>query len=210
VAVSAAKVHSLTGVLPLATFAIFHCWEANVAIGGRRAYVEAVSFGAGRFVVLGLLVLAPLVVHAGLGLHRARIEGGAGGYGSVGNRRLQLVSGVLVLAFVAVHLSHSTFAAWSGAGPAAIYDELRSTLSRPVYLGIYVAGLAAFALHLGQGLLAFAATWSFPRSPTLRRLFQVGSLALAIAVFVVGTNSLSHFASGRAVFWEAAAEEEAP
>jgi hypothetical protein len=146
--------HTALG-LALLGYAIFHAYQNYPALIHEDAWVDralttAVGFG------LGIAVLVAILAHGALGLaswirHRRQVARGetTRDWGLT----FQLVTGALVLGFVAFHVLQL----WpSGAGTHSSirepYARLWSELGHPVSLVVYVAGVSAFAFHLGHGL----------------------------------------------------------
>ena len=206
------RLQSLSGVLPLVLFVIFHVWEIGAALDGREAFASRLQgIGmASRLIVQTVVVVIPLVVHVGLGLWRARTERGAAGYGTIGNRSLQRVTGLVVLVFIGVHLSHTWLRVFGGHDASGLYELLRLELSTTPFLAIYVVGLAALSLHLGQGMIQFGHTWGLVRTPRGGRIYTLVAVVLAVFVFASFVNSLSHFATGRALVGAGGAVDEQP
>lgn len=199
------RLQSLTGVLPLLAYVVFHLGETAVAPAGRRRFAETVTGTSGSALAVGLetvLVLVPLLVHASLGVH-AMIRDRhplAESYPSDGVRKLQRLTGILVLLFLIVHLGHTWTAKLAGLDGGALYDRLMDSLGRPVFLVAYAVGVTAVAVHIAQGIGAFAVTWRLVRTAGGRRAARGVGVLVALAVWLVALNTLSHFAVGRAVF----------
>lgn len=196
------RVLSLTGVLPLGAYVLFHLVETGAAGGGRRAFADRLTGDEGGVIALVLetvLVLVPLAVHAILGLWfvaRGQSSDPAG-YGSPALRAWQRGTGVLLVAFLLFHLGDTWLAKLGGMDGSALYDHLRSTAGRPLYLVVYVVGITCLAFHLALGLGAFAVTWGIARTDGARRAARGLGALLAAAVWLVSLNTLSHFAVGQ-------------
>lgn len=199
------RLHSLTGVLPLLAYVVFHLGETASAPAGRRSFAETVTGTAGGAVAVGLetvLVIVPLFLHASLGIHatvRDRYPL-AESYPSEALRRLQRITGILVLLFLVVHLGHTWTSKVAGVDGGALYDRLMGSVGQPVFLVAYGLGVTALAVHIAQGVGAFAVTWGLVRTAGGRRAARGLGILLALAVWLVAINTLAHFAVGRAVF----------
>lgn len=149
--------HSVLG-LALLAFAIFHAYQNYPALEHEEAWVaRAVTTAIGFW--FGIAVLGAMLVHGILGVaswvrHRSQVARGevTPDWGI----RFQVVTGTLVLAFVAYHVAQL----WpSGSGAHSSirepYARLWSDLGRPVSLLVYIVGVSAFAFHLGHGLTRF-------------------------------------------------------
>ena len=198
-----ARLHSATGLVPLAGFVLIHVWQTSAAPRGRHAFDAAQLGGEGTLVSVlleALLVLLPLVAHAATGivLWRRDASGAAGPYASVGLRLVQRVTGTIVAVFLVVHVLQTWAFEVGGADAAVLYDVLRSELGRPVYAIVYVVGLTAVSFHLALGVAASAIRLGIARTPAAGRLARVLGAVLGVAVWLVSINTLSHFVVGRA------------
>ncbi|MBW2462060.1 MAG: hypothetical protein JRH11_10475 [Deltaproteobacteria bacterium] len=199
--------HSFTGVFPLSAYLLLHVYETSSAASGRAAFIDGLH---GRVLALeALLVLLPLVVHALLGLSlwarpssppSSNPAAAPSPYQSDAFRTIQRVTGVVVLAFLTLHLAHTFALGAAGLGQGAVYDGLRADLGTPLYLGTYVIGIAAMSLHLGNGLPIAARRFGLAASGPGFLRARVIAGAVALIVFVVAINSLGHFAVGASFF----------
>ncbi len=182
--------------LALAAFLLLHVWETSSAIAGREAYLARPLAAVPSWARAALL--APLVFSHLRLLGARRAADDAARYPDVGVRKLQWLAGVVVLAFLVVHLGHALVPALLG-GDVEAYERLRLDLAQPAYVGIYVVGIAAASLHFAQGLEAasgdIAARFGENRAAAARAV----GLAAGVALFAVAINTLSHFAAGRAL-----------
>ncbi|MFW5925523.1 MAG: hypothetical protein ACOCV4_05105 [Myxococcota bacterium] len=199
------RLHSITGVVPLLAFVAWHAWETAAATGGRERFVLRVTGAKGSALAVTLevgLVIVPLALHVVFGVLRLRTSGPRpGAYADRGSRVLQWGSGAVVLAFLAVHLGHTWVAKVAGLGPFGLYEALRTDLPQPLYLGVYVVGLTALCVHVGQGVGAFAATWSLAPSHGAVRVWRWAGGVAAAVLWVIVLNTVSHFATGEALLF---------
>jgi succinate dehydrogenase/fumarate reductase cytochrome b subunit len=190
--------HSALG-LALFGYAIFHAYQNYPAIEHEEAWVDralttSMSFG------LGLGILAAMLGHAGLGVaswlrHRAQVarDETTRDWGLT----FQLVTGALVAAFVTYHVVQL----WpSGSGAHSSirepYARLWTQLGHPVALVVYLAGVSAFAFHLGHGLARFT-TRAFRMLPSFVGRALGGVLGLFL--LFVFAQLVARFALGEAL-----------
>jgi succinate dehydrogenase/fumarate reductase cytochrome b subunit len=183
---------------------VLHVFEATSAIGGRHAF-EGSMLGVGdapiTLLLEGLLVLLPLLVHIVLGLHLwARPPEEPSPHATPALRTIQRGSGLVVLVFLAFHLAHTFVLELGGADAGLIYDRLRVDMGTPLYLGVYVIGTAAVALHLANGLPAAARRFGLLGSKGAARNARIAAGAFALVLFLVTVNTMSHFVVGDAFF----------
>jgi succinate dehydrogenase hydrophobic anchor subunit len=180
--------------LVLAALVVLHVVETSSAIFGREAFLSRSAALVPSWA--RALVLLPLVGHAS-SLFRTR-ELTAGRYPDAGVRKLQRLSGALLLVFLVVHLGHALVPALT-TDAAAAYERLRHDLGQPLYLVVYIVGIAATSLHLAQGMEAASSDVVLRFGERPARIVRALGVATAIAVFAVAMNTLSHFAAGRAL-----------
>jgi succinate dehydrogenase hydrophobic anchor subunit len=140
-----------------------------------------------------------------------RDRGGAdpGPYRSRGLRTVQRATGAVALIFVLAHLSHTWLVTVGGGDAALVYDILRDELGRPAWLATYVIGLTCVCVHVAQGIGAAAKTWGLVSTEAGARVLRIVGVCVALALWVVSLNTLSHFAVGRALLFGADAPAEA-
>src|SRR5262245_8288015 len=104
------KLHSLSGVVPVGGYLVFHLWENSLAIQGQERFDEMVK-GIEQMPYLAFLewglILLPLAFHAIYGVKLAlSSKPNVGSYPFGGNwmYTLQRVTGLLAFAFIAYHL----------------------------------------------------------------------------------------------------------
>ena len=208
------KVQSMTGVVPLVAYLLFHLWETSYASSGRLTFSSRVTGSGGGALSLVLevvLVLLPLLVHAGLGLWLALRDRGsaeAGSYGSRGMRNVQRVTGVVALLFVLVHVAQTWMGKLAGGDATLAYDTLRAQVGMPVYLVLYVVGITCVCFHVAQGVGAFAHAWGLAKGAGQVRALRFAGVALGVVLWVVSLNTVSHFAVGRTLLGPSSADIE--
>jgi succinate dehydrogenase / fumarate reductase, cytochrome b subunit len=187
------RLHSASGLLPLGVYLLFHAFEHWPIRAGRDALFARLSHTTSA-PLESLLVLAPLVLHAGLGVWLAGRDRDSGPYASPAFRRLQLVSGLVAAVFLVHHVS----GVWLPRvrEPFALGAAYGATLAHTGQVGgvlIYVLGTAAVCTHFGQGL-GVALTRLLPRRvrPTPARV--IGAL-LGILLWLSFMNELATYAT---------------
>jgi succinate dehydrogenase / fumarate reductase cytochrome b subunit len=192
-----ARAQSLLGLLPLAVFVVLHVARAFSAFGGRAPWIASMVDGAPGAGVALALVLA-LVLHGALGVWRwrGRAELGAA-VEARGLARVQLVTGVIVVAFVAYHV----WQLWpEAAGPhvdrGRSYDLLHDSLGSWPHLVAYVVGITALAFHLGHGISRVPFSWgAAPSRGGVLRARLVGGV-LGLALWLAALHVVGYFATG--------------
>jgi succinate dehydrogenase / fumarate reductase cytochrome b subunit len=205
------KLHSLSGVVPVGGYMVFHLWENSKALQGQERYDEMVG-EINRMPYLPVLewglILIPLFFHAFYGIYLA-LQGkpnvGAYAYSRNWMYTLQRVTGILAFAFIAFHLWELWFQKQMGKmEPDQFYSTLCAHMSStigpvPVYALAYILGIAACVFHFANGLWGFCFSWGITVS---RRTQQIAATAfglLGIFVFLLGANTAIYFATGARV-----------
>jgi succinate dehydrogenase / fumarate reductase cytochrome b subunit len=169
----AERLFSLTGVVPLGAFLVVHVVANARALRGEEAFVSTVrTFGRipALALVEALFVYLPLAVHALLGLRMivARRPMSRPRPYPRGVFFAMRVTGVLVLAFLAMHLPELRFRT-PGVRPGgpelltALTSDLSSTSHGVPWRSVlYLAAGGCVAFHFAAGLWGYLA--SLPRS----------------------------------------------
>jgi succinate dehydrogenase / fumarate reductase cytochrome b subunit len=215
------RLFSLSGLLPLGAFLVVHLAINARAVRGEAAFARAVGI-VQRIPALPLLewtvVFAPLLFHAivGLWLVVTRTPLAATSPYPPALRVAVRATGVLVLAFLAMHLPELRFCTpgsrLDGGELATLLVADLSATSRGVpWRGLaYLAGTACVSFHFAASLWGFLATTSRGRtSAKLRRWAGWGAAAGGAAMWIVFANVVVFEATGARMFG-GAPEEEAP
>lgn len=195
------RLHSLTGIIPIGAFLLFHIFENMAAIRGPEAYNEAVGKLADLlpppyFYVIEFAVIAlPIAYHGFYGTFLS-LEGrpnvGAYPYRRNYMYLLQRVSGVFALVFIIYHIASlrvrvtmmQTGAGLPGHLGYVTYSDVARHFSSNVVLGFYLLGVVASAFHLGNGLNGFCWTWGIAVGERSRKIVEWLGWALFIVLSV--------------------------
>jgi succinate dehydrogenase/fumarate reductase cytochrome b subunit len=182
----------------LAGFLVFHVLETSSAIHGRAAFVERAAAAIPAW-VRALVILAALALHVRSVLRVRREDARGRGDTDPGVERLQFGLGVVLLAFLTVHLGHALVPALR-VDASAVYERLRHDLSQPPFVGLYVVGITAACLHFAQGIEAASGELSRRFGPRAVRSARLAGFVTAVALFAVAMNTLAHFVVGQPFF----------
>jgi len=201
------KLHSLTGVVPVGGYLVFHLWENSLALQGQERFDEMVK-GIDHLPYLWLLeglILVPLAFHAIYGVVLA-LESKPNVHKYTFSRNwmytLQRVTGLIAFAFILYHLYELWFQRVSGKlAPDQFYTTLCANMSStvgpvPVVALVYIIGIAASVFHFANGLWGFCFSWGITVS---RRAQQAAATVFGIVglvVFLLGANTAIYFATG--------------
>jgi succinate dehydrogenase/fumarate reductase cytochrome b subunit (b558 family) len=175
------KLHSLSGVVPVGGFMVFHLWTNAKATQGQAPFDAAVrDISHMPFVMLvefGVILL-PLLFHTLYGVWIA-INGKPNVLKYTYSRNwmytLQRVSGLIAAVFIVLHLKDFWWPKMTGAmAPEQFYPKLCEAMSSttggvPLYAMWYVFGIAACAFHFANGLWGFCFSWGITVSRRSQR-----------------------------------------
>jgi succinate dehydrogenase/fumarate reductase cytochrome b subunit (b558 family) len=202
------KLHSLTGVVPVGGFLVFHLWENSRALQGKEQFDEMVN-GINHMPYLQVmewgLILLPLAFHALYGI-KLVLEGkpNVGSYTFTRNwmYTLQRVTGLLAFLFIGYHL----YELWGQKvigklGPDQFYTRLCEDMAYtagpvPVIALVYILGIAASVFHFANGLWGFCFSWGVTVSRRSQQLAATAFGVLGLIVFFLGANTAIYFATG--------------
>jgi succinate dehydrogenase/fumarate reductase cytochrome b subunit (b558 family) len=208
---------SLSGVLPLGAFLVVHVAANARALAGDAAFTSAAK-GLERIPALALVeivfVYVPMLVHAGIGawliVTRASL-GAPSPFGSAARLAMR-ITGVLALAFLALHLAELRFRT-PGARPAA---EALSTLlashlasmqyGLPLRAVGYLLGSAAVCFHFAAGLWGVFARTPQGQGRQARRRAVWWAGAVGGAMWLLFANVVVFHATGAPLLGGAPAE----
>ncbi len=190
------KLHSITGLVPLCAYMVFHTWEHWPARDSRDEALQRVARVSSAPVEI-VFLMAPLLVHAGLGLHLARGPDASFAYASRAFRSLQRVTGVVTALFLIWHVGW----VWcprvlDGSRANAAYAAMLDQAGPATGMALYVVGISAVCVHFGQGLGAAWIRHAPGASPRLARWVSAG---LGFSIWAAMIDLLSVFATGEAL-----------
>ncbi len=191
------KLHSLTGVVPIGLFLIFHLTMNSYALRGAVEFNTVVkSIGYTPFVAIveWVAIFIPILFHAGYGFVIALQAQGPNGnlqhyrYGRNLLFYLQRVSGVVAMGFLVYHMftTWGVKKAYELAGnhemgfQAISYAAMTWRFENLGYFFVYVIGVGASAFHLGNGIFSFAIRWGLAIGKEAQKMAGI----LGIAVFL--------------------------
>lgn len=202
------KLHQLTGIVPLGLFFFVHMYTNSAAMNGAENFNKHVQDIHDIPYLLFLEIsgiFLPLAFHSIYGIFiSAEARNNVFGYGYARNwfYFLQRATGVFLFIFLLFHILNLRFGVLPGlpsfgnpvAGNA---DQAFTIVSKEFQNGLilffYILGVAATAWHLAYGFFLFAVDWGIIIGEKAQKYALYGSLALAFALFAVGTNAAIAF-----------------
>jgi succinate dehydrogenase / fumarate reductase cytochrome b subunit len=201
------KLHSLTGVLPIGLFMIFHLVANSYSLRGETEFNTTVkAIGYLPFVKLVEVgaIFVPLLFHSIYGfLITAEMRSNLGvyQYGRNWLYWLQRVSGIIAFVYLVIHVGSTTglrfrYEATGGheAGFQAIsYAAMAYRFANLGYLLLYVVGITSAAFHLANGLFNFGIRWGITVGDTAQKISARLWAGLGVALTVLGVWTAVNF-----------------
>jgi succinate dehydrogenase / fumarate reductase, cytochrome b subunit len=202
------RLHSLTGVVPVGGFLLFHLYENSKALQGVEAYNEVVlSINSMQFVLLLEIfaIFLPLYFHAIYGIYiaaDARHNVQQYSYGRNWAFVLQRISGLLTLFFVTWHIWEFRIQKALGAyGPKMHgtmsglpdFDVVQNAFQNNIIAAWYIIGIIAAAYHLCNGIYTFLITWGITIGPKSQRVSNLITNAAFVGVSALGVITVFAF-----------------
>ena len=194
------RLHSLTGLVPLGGFLLFHLWENSQSRFGAAHYQEVVDTiqSMNYLLVMELGVLAlPIAFHALYGLvvwwdGKSNVSD----YGYLRNWLwwIQRISGIGLVLFLAIHVG--TTRIWGIIEPSVaqnVYGHMRGMLSDPAWLAFYLGGLVLATFHLCNGLRTMCISWGVTTTDCSQRRAQWAFALLFLVVTALGVHGALGF-----------------
>jgi len=184
------RLHSLTGLIPVGAFMLFHLFENMGAIAGAKQYDAGISklasmLPAPYFYLIEIGVIAtPLLYHGLFGAYLS-LEGkpnlGAYAYRRNYMYLMQRVTGVVALIYLAYHVfalrimitMMKVGGGVEGHAGYINYADLVRHYSSPAVLALYVVGTVSCAFHFSNGLNGFCWTWGIAVGEKSRRIVEI-------------------------------------
>lgn len=203
------RLHSLTGIVPVGGFLLFHLYENYKATMGPEAYnetIRAINSLPFVFVLEVFGIFLPLYFHSIYGIYIAadsRHNVSNYGYGRNWAFLLQRITGIITLFFVTYHIWHFRFQKALGAyGPyqggesmsgLPSFDIVAEAFANPAVMAIYAIGVVASVYHLCNGVYTFLITWGITVGPKSQRVSSLITNAAFVLVSALGLAGLWAF-----------------
>ncbi|SDZ53362.1 succinate dehydrogenase / fumarate reductase cytochrome b subunit [Evansella caseinilytica] len=191
------KLHSLLGVIPLGAFLFVHFMVNYQAVQGPEAYNAAAKMMEHLPFLLVLefvLIYIPILFHGIYGLYiafQARNNTSTYGYFRNWMFRLQRITGVIVIIFVAWHVWDTRIA--KALGQEVNFNMMADIVDNPVALVLYIVSIAAASFHLANGLWSFAVTWGITVSPRSQQIATYVTMAIFVIMSFIGIRAILAF-----------------
>lgn len=191
------RLHSLTGVVPLTFFIIFHFYANAKSTVGEQAFDDMVAVLRGMPFLLAVewgLLFAPFLFHMIYGM--VIIFSAKANVGRLPFRRnwafvLQRITAMIVFTFIIYHVVGIRFV--DGHGVDNMYALLHKKLSNPFSYWWYVIGVVCTSFHLANGLCTFLMTWGITVGKKAQKGAEVVMGGLGVVICAIGIAALNGF-----------------
>lgn len=197
------RLHSISGLVPVGAFLVFHLRTNTAAAAGADAFDDAarrlqqLPFSlAAEIFLIGL----PLAFHAIYGLYLAAATDPGSPRPTPGRRalsRLQRATGVVVFVFLFFHLWTARLVQIRDHASLDLFRLIQAALASRWITALYVAGIFAAIVHLAAGVWTSADAWGLLRTRGARAVTAVAAAAVFAILSVWGVVALSGFALER-------------
>ena len=205
--------HALLGAVPLAGYLLLHLCGQILSVRGsplQKGLQDLLERSPAALSLELLLVYAPLIAHAALGLGRvlAHPSSAVGAAPADGHWPvpwggvLQRLSALALLVFLLLHVWQFEGRLWSGElRREDFFPVLCASLSSTALGGVplvalgYLLGVAAASVHLAQGLYHAGLSWGVV-APARRERLGRACLLGGIALFAAGALIIIELATG--------------
>ncbi|MFZ5817090.1 MAG: succinate dehydrogenase cytochrome b558 subunit [Bacillota bacterium] len=200
------RLHSLTGIVPVGGFLLFHFWENSKALQGPEAYNKTIlAINSMPFVLLLeiFVIFLPLYFHAIYGIYIAadsKHNLTNYGYGRNWAFFFQRLTGIITLFFVTYHIWHFRVQKALGAYETGTalpglpdYNVVAEALSNNVVAAVYAIGIIASSYHLANGIYTFLITWGITIGAKSQRVSNLLTNLAFVGISAMGLAALSAF-----------------
>jgi succinate dehydrogenase / fumarate reductase cytochrome b subunit len=196
------RLHSLSGIVPIGAYLVFHIMLANASVlggpGRFDAAVEAIS-ALPPPILLAVEVLAiylPLLFHGLYGFVRvseAELSNPLR-HDYLGSYlyTLQRITGVIAFLFIGWHVYTTRFQYYF-AGAHIDYEMMHGIMIDPVRFAVFLVGTAASVFHFTNGIWTFTITWGLTVGRRAQRTLRAASLAAFVVMYGTAVAILMAF-----------------
>ena len=152
------RLHSLSGIVPIGGYLLFHFYENAAILYGPAAFDETAQAARGiRFleVIEVLVIFLPLLYHALYGLYiasYARNNTMSYNYSRNNLFMWQRATGIVAMLFILYHVWQFRFSPTAFRSTHADTGTVAATISQVHIFTFYIIGILASAFHLGNGI----------------------------------------------------------
>jgi len=188
------RIHSLTGVVPVGLFLVYHLYLQLYLHYGAEIYNKEVnSFYESPLATWALVIVVyiPLLFHSLLGVLLVFENKVQPSYTYFSHLLylLQRISGIGVLLFIIAHVWNAKLGPWIAGTWGTHFEHLSSGFADPetgmLTKTVYLLGVLGAVFHFANGLNTFCITWGIALTPASQKRVRFFS----ILVFIILTAS---------------------
>ena len=188
------RIHSLTGVVPVGLFLVYHLYLQLYLHYGAEIYNNEVnSFYDSPLAtwVLVIVVYIPLLFHSLLGVHLVFENKVQTSYTYFSHLLywLQRISGIGVLLFIIAHVWNAKLGPWIAGTWGTHFEHLSSGFADPetgmLTKAVYLLGVLGAVFHFANGLNTFCMTWGIALTPTSQK--RVRSFSFLVFIILIAS-----------------------
>lgn len=196
------RLHSLTGIVPIGGFMLFHFFENSSARHGAEAFNETVvKIGQMPYIyVLEVFTLIlPILFHSIYGLFITSASRPNVVSYSVTRNWLyffQRMSGLVAFAYIFFHIWTTRVWALFVKKDHITFGDMQTMLANPYVFLFYLIGIAAVTFHFANGIWGFSITWGLVKTRQGHKRLTVLTLLLFVVLCIWGFDIASAFKYG--------------
>ena len=184
------RIHSLTGVVPVGLFLVYHLYlQLYLHYGAEKYDNEVNSFYDSPLATWALVIVVyiPLLFHSLLGVLLVFENKVQPSYNYFSHLLywLQRISGIGVLLFIIAHVWNTKLGPWIAGTWGTHFEHLSSGFADPetgmLTKTVYLLGVFGAVFHFANGLNTFCMTWGIALTPTSQKMVR----SFSILVFII-------------------------
>jgi len=187
------RIHSLTGIVPVGLFLVYHLYLQLYLHSGAEVYNEVINgFYDSPLAIWALVIVVyiPLFFHAFFGV-RLIFESSVQPSYTYFSHLLQRISGIGVLLFILAHVWNTQFGPWISGTWGTHFEHLSSGFTDPdsgmITKAVYLLGIIGAVFHFSNGLNTFCMTWGIALTPKSQIRVRILSIFL---FFILAASAL--------------------
>ena len=194
------RIHSLTGVVPVGLFLVYHLYLQLYLHSGAETYNNSVnSFYDSPLAIWALVIVVyiPLFFHAFLGIHLIFETTVQPSYTYFSHLLywLQRISGIGVFLFIIVHVWNAQLGPWMDGTWGTHFEHLSSGFSNPesgmITKTVYLFGVLDAVFHFANGLNTFCMTWGIALTLKSQIRIRIFSILLFLILSAISLYALA-------------------
>ena len=194
------RIHSLTGLVPVGLFLVYHLYLQLYLHSGAEVYNEVINgFYDSPLAIWSLVIVVyiPLFFHAFFGIRlifESKVQPSYT-YFSHLLYWLQRISGVGVLLFTIAHVWNAQLGPWVAGTWGTHFEHLSSGFADPdsglITKAVYLLGTVGAVFHFSNGINTFCMTWGIALTPKSQIRVRILSVLLFIILAASAFYALS-------------------